>query len=72
MASLKKALKLIEGVQAEVDMQDGFFNTCNSSLTDGESMVVMRYCNKSPEIPAPSLYFAFGDSNALVEELLNY
>ena len=70
MASLKKALKLIEGVQAEVDMQEGFFNTCNFSFTDGESMVVTRYCNKSPEIPAPSLYFAFGHSNALVEELL--
>jgi hypothetical protein len=31
--------------------------------------VVTRFCNKSPNVPAPSVYFAFGDANKINAEL---
>lgn len=68
MSAMKKILKLIEDVQIEAGLSDGF-NTQNYSLTDGESMVVTRYCNKAPEIAPPSLYFTFGEARELYEEL---
>ncbi|KAI2492006.1 glutamine-fructose-6-phosphate transaminase [Fragilaria crotonensis] len=34
-------------------------------------MVVTRFCDKSPDIPPPSLYFAFGTAKHLFEELTN-
>lgn len=68
MSALKKVLKMIEELQVEAGM-DGGFNTCNFSLTDGETMVVTRYCDKSPSIPAPSLYFAYGEAQELYNEL---
>jgi glutamine amidotransferase len=36
------------------------FTTLNYSLTDGETVIMTRYCDKTPHIPPPSLYFAFG------------
>ena len=68
MSALKKVLKMIEDVQVEADMDNGF-NTCNFSLTDGDTLVVTRYCNKSPHIPPPSLYFAYGEARELYHEL---
>lgn len=65
---IKRVLKMIEDVQKEAGLDNGF-NTCNFSLTDGDTMVVTRYCNKSPTIPAPSLYFAYGESQELYHEL---
>jgi predicted glutamine amidotransferase len=41
------------------------FSTLNFSLTDGVTMVTSRYCDKQPEIPAPSLYFAFDYADRL-------
>jgi glutamine amidotransferase len=69
MSALKKVLNMIEELQAEAGKDEGF-NTCNFSLTDGESMVVTRYCDKSPVIPAPSLYFAYGEAQELYAELM--
>lgn len=66
--ALKKTLRMIEDVQAQAGILNGF-NTCNFALTDGETMVVTRYCDKSPAIPAPSLYFAYGDAQELYNEL---
>lgn len=66
--ALKKVLRMIEDVQAQAGLIHGF-NTCNFALTDGETMVVTRYCDKSPAIPAPSLYFAYGDAQELYHEL---
>lgn len=68
ISAIKKVLKLIEEVQVEAGLLDGF-NTCNFSLTDGETMVVTRYCDKSPAVPAPSLYFAYGEAHDLYGEL---
>jgi predicted glutamine amidotransferase len=41
------------------------FSTLNFSLTDGVTMVTSRFCDKQPEIPAPSLYFAFDYADRL-------
>lgn len=41
------------------------FSTLNFSLTDGVTMVTSRFCDRHPEIPAPSLYFAFDFADRL-------
>jgi hypothetical protein len=33
--------------------------------------VVTRFCDRAPEVPPPSLYFAFGDTQRLYEELVS-
>lgn len=45
------------------------FSTFNFALTDGHSVVVTRFCDKSPRIPPPSLYYAFLPSTELKEHL---
>lgn len=40
-------------------------STFNFALTDGHTVVVTRYCDKSPKIPPPSLYYAFLPSSEL-------
>ena len=66
--AIKKTLRQIEILSQEAGLGDGF-NTCNFSLTDGDSMVCTRFCSKSPHIDPPSLYFAFGDAQDLYKEL---
>jgi glutamine amidotransferase len=68
IAALKKVLRMIEDVQEQAGLDQGF-NTCNFALTDGETMVVTRYCDKSPTVPAPSLYFAYGYAQDLYHEI---
>ena len=68
IAALKKVLRMIEDVQEQAGLDKGF-NTCNFALTDGETMVVTRYCDKSPTVPAPSLYFAYGYAQDLYHEI---
>ena len=48
----------------------GGFTSLNLALTDGETVVCTRYCDKFPEIPPPSLYFSFPLYNDLITELL--
>lgn len=69
IGALKKVLRLIEDVQVQAGLFDHGFNTCNFALTDGETMVVTRYCDKSPTIPPPSLYFAYGYAEDLYQEI---
>jgi predicted glutamine amidotransferase len=45
------------------------FTTLNFSLTDGDTMAVCRYCDKSPAVPPLSLYFAFGNAQRLYAEV---
>jgi glutamine amidotransferase len=66
-AAVKKALSRIQQIQDDADLPHRDYSTCNFALTDGETMVVTRYCDYSPTVPPPSLYFAFGCS--LSEEL---
>jgi len=61
-AAVKKALSRIQQIQDEADLPYRDYSTCNFALTDGETMVVTRYCDYSPTVPPPSLYFAFGCS----------
>jgi glutamine amidotransferase len=68
VGALKKVLRMIDDVQVQAGLDNGF-NTCNFALTDGETMVVTRYCDKSPTIPAPSLYFAYGYADDLYHEI---
>jgi predicted glutamine amidotransferase len=67
--AIKKALRQIEILSQAAGLGGGF-NTCNFSLTDGDSMVCTRYCSKAHAgIDPPSLYFAFGDAQDLYNEL---
>lgn len=68
VAALKKTLTQIEHILMEANATSNY-STFNFSLTDGETMVVTRFCNKSPDVPPPSLYFAFGDSESMYQEL---
>jgi glutamine amidotransferase len=70
VAALKKTLHQIERFMEQVGMTQGY-STCNFSLTDGNTMVATRFCDKSPDIPPPSLYFAFGTAQHLYHELTN-
>lgn len=59
-AALKKTLATIFQIMEGSGMPTRDYCTCNFALTDGDTMVVTRYCDFSPNIPPPSLYFAFG------------
>lgn len=60
--AVKKALAKIGQILDEANLEHGDYCTCNFALTDGETMVVTRYCDQSPDVPPPSLYFAFGST----------
>jgi len=47
----------------------GGFTSANFAVTDGETVVVTRFCDKFPSIPPPSLYFAFPTAAELRREL---
>lgn len=68
--AVKRALRTIEETLATND-PDHTYATFNFCLTDGETVVVTRYCDQSPHVPPPSLYFAFGDAQTLEQELIN-
>lgn len=48
---------------------EGGFTSLNFALTDGETVVVTRFCDKWPAIPPPSLYVAFPTADELRREL---
>lgn len=68
VAALKKTINQTQRMIEEFGPKHGY-STFNFALTDGESMVVTRFCDKGAEIPPPSLYFAFGDAQSLYKEL---
>ena len=68
VVAIKKTLRCISTLVKEAGIKDTF-NTLNFSLTDGKNIVVTRFCDKSPRIPPPSLYFAYGQASELYEEL---
>lgn len=66
--AVRKTIEKLELYQKTLDYnrdQCRGFSTLNFSLTDGHTMVISRYCDKHPEIPAPSLYFAFDSAKVL-------
>jgi len=52
--------KLIQDAILEGKVQDYTFSTMNFALADGESLVVTRFCDRSPTVLPPSLYYAYG------------
>ena len=70
VAALKRTLHQIENFLEELGLTEGY-STFNFSVTDGDTMVVTRFCDKNPDIPPPSLYFAFGTAKHLYNELTN-
>ena len=70
VAAMQKVLRDIEILLDEHGLNGPeHFTTLNFSLTDGDTLVVCRYCDKSPSVPPPSLYFAFGNAQRLYTEL---
>ena len=41
----------------------------NFALTDGDTVVCSRFCDKYPAVAPPSLYFCYGDAHQLQKEL---
>lgn len=55
----------VSGIQQEE--QDP--SRMNFTLTDGETVICSRFCDKYPEVAPPSLYFAYGDAKQMQLEL---
>ena len=53
----------------ESEQIESGYSTFNFAVTDGQSVVVTRYCDKAPRIPPPSLYYAFLPSDDLRSHL---
>ena len=71
-AALKKTIRQIERMVKEAGIRDSTENPtrCNFSLSDGETVVCSRFCDKYPEIAPPSLYYAFGEAELMNRELI--
>ncbi|KAL7565712.1 hypothetical protein ACA910_005407 [Epithemia clementina (nom. ined.)] len=71
--AIKKTYLCIEKLVKEAiesgKMKNYSFSTMNFSLTDGVTAVVTRFCDKSPDVLPPSLYFAYGNAKELVAEI---
>lgn len=71
--AVKRTIRQIEhilkvsGVQTSIDIP----SRMNFTLTDGETVVCSRFCDKYPLVAPPSLYFAYGDATQMKEELLD-
>jgi glutamine amidotransferase len=64
-AALLAAMTEIHGLLADFGIDAGF-TTFNFALTDGETVVTSRFCDKWPEIPPPSLYFAYATASQVL------
>ena len=62
-------IEMLREFLAEAGVTTGY-STFNFALTDGERVVVTRYCDKAPRIPPPSLYYAFLPCSELRTHLL--
>ena len=67
--AIKKALRAIQHTLVDAGIDTGY-STLNFCLTDGDTVVVTRYCDKSPQVPPPSLYFAYGNAAKLAHEMV--
>lgn len=67
--AVKKALRSIEILMDEAGIYDTTYSTFNFCLMDGDTIVATRFCDKSPRVPPPSLYMAFGNAERLYYEL---
>lgn len=58
------AIGLIQEFLNDAGVHTGY-STLNCALTDGHTVIVTRYCDKAPRVPAPSLYYAFCDEDVM-------
>ena len=56
--ALDELIRIVAKLQAAAGVTGGF-TTLNLALSDGETLVATRYCDKWPETPPPSLYFCY-------------
>jgi len=71
--AVENTIRKLERYQKTLDYDRSLcrgFSTLNFSLTDGDTVVVSRYCDQDPTIPAPSLYFAFDRADTLRDGLM--
>lgn len=70
-SAMKRTIRQLEhilkvsGIQASVADP----SRMNFTLTDGDTVVCSRFCDKYPSVAPPSLYFAYGDAKQLQIEL---
>ena len=71
-SAVKRTIRQLEHVLKESGIADANVipSRMNFALSDGETMVCSRFCDKYPQEPPPSLYYCYGDANQLREELL--
>ena len=62
--ALDELIRIVAKLQAAAGVTGGF-TTLNLALSDGETLVATRYCDKWPETPPPSLYFCYDRSETL-------
>ncbi|EOD31942.1 hypothetical protein EMIHUDRAFT_231191 [Emiliania huxleyi CCMP1516] len=62
--ALDEMIRIVAKLQAAAGVTGGF-TTLNLALSDGETLVATRYCDKWPETPPPSLYFCYDRSETL-------
>lgn len=69
--AVKRTIRQIEHVLKESGIQSmtDVPSRMNFSLTDGETVICSRFCDRYPEFAPPSLYFAYGDAEQMHREL---
>ena len=69
----KRTIRQLEHMLKVSGIQDAHDDPSrmNFTLTDGETVVCSRFCDKYPLMPPPSLYFAYGDAAQMKAELLD-
>jgi len=68
ISALKAAIAKILHLVEKAGITTGF-TSLNFALTDGETVLTSRFCDKWPNVPPPSLYFSYAHSGELREEL---
>jgi glutamine amidotransferase len=70
-SAVKRTIRQIEHVLKETGIQASHDvpSRMNFALTDGETVVCSRFCDKYPDFAPPSLYFAYGDAEQMNREL---
>lgn len=71
--AVKRTIRQLEHVLRETGIAAAapMPSRMNFSLTDGETVVCSRFCDRYPEEPPPSLYYCYGDARQLQRELLD-
>jgi glutamine amidotransferase len=71
--AMKRTIRQMEHVLRETGIQEMTTtpSRLNLSLTDGNTLICSRFCDKYPQVAPPSLYFAFGDAELMQQELVN-